>query len=48
MKHKSKITIVGSGYVGMSLSVLLAKNNEVTVLDLDKERVDNINNKQQS
>jgi len=46
MKYNSKITIVGSGYVGMSLSVLLAKNNEVTVLDLDKERVDNINKKQ--
>ncbi|MDA7852930.1 nucleotide sugar dehydrogenase [Porticoccaceae bacterium] len=41
-----KITVVGSGYVGMSLSVLLAQHNDVTVLDIDGERVDKINNKQ--
>ena len=41
-----KITVVGSGYVGMSLSVLLAQHNEVTVLDIDAERVCKINNKQ--
>jgi len=39
-----KITIVGSGYVGMSLAVLLAQNNDVTVLDINKERVAKINN----
>ena len=38
--------MVGSGYVGMSLSVLLAQHNDVTVLDIDKERVDKINSKQ--
>ena len=43
---KPKITVVGSGYVGMSLSVLLAQHNDVTVLDVDAERVDKINNKQ--
>jgi UDPglucose 6-dehydrogenase len=43
---KTKITVVGSGYVGMSLSVLLAQNNDVTVLDIDAKRVDKINNKQ--
>jgi UDPglucose 6-dehydrogenase len=43
---KTKITVVGSGYVGMSLSVLLAQHNDVTVLDVDAERVDKINNKQ--
>jgi len=37
---------VGSGYVGMSLSVLLAQHNDVTVLDIDAARVDKINNKQ--
>ena len=42
----SKITVVGSGYVGMSLSVLLAQHNDVTVLDIDAERVECINNKQ--
>ncbi len=41
-KNKRKITIVGSGYVGMSLSVLLAKKNLVTVLDIDAERVQKI------
>ena len=45
MKAK-KITIVGSGYVGMSLAVLLAQHNEVTVLDVDSIRVNSINNKQ--
>jgi len=38
--------VVGSGYVGMSLSVLLAQHNDVTVLDIDAARVDKINNKQ--
>ena len=32
--------------MGMSLSVLLAQHNYVTVLDIDSERVDKINNKQ--
>jgi UDPglucose 6-dehydrogenase len=40
-----KITVVGSGYVGMSLSVLLAQHNNVTVLDIDIERVNKINRK---
>ena len=43
---KTKITVVGSGYVGMSLAVLLAQHNDVTVLDIDAERVGRINNKQ--
>ena len=38
--------MVGSGYVGMSLSVLLAQQNDLTVLDIDAERVDKINNMQ--
>ena len=46
MAERIKITVVGSGYVGMSLSVLLAQHNDVTVLDIDAERVDKINNKQ--
>lgn len=44
MAKDIKITVVGSGYVGMSLSVLLAQHNDVTVLDIDSERVDKINN----
>jgi len=46
LANKTKITVVGSGYVGMSLSVLLAQHNDVTVLDIDAERVGRINNKQ--
>lgn len=46
MTDKTKITVVGSGYVGMSLAVLLAQHNEVVVLDVDPARVDKVNNKQ--
>ena len=46
MAERIKVTVVGSGYVGMSLSVLLAQHNDVTVLDIDATRVDKINNKQ--
>ena len=45
MFKKNKITIVGSGYVGMSLAVLLSKKNEVVILDLDNERINKVNNK---
>ena len=41
---KQLITIIGSGYVGMSLSVLLAKgNNHVKILEIDKDKVKKIN-----
>lgn len=46
MAERIKIVVVGSGYVGMSLSVLLAQHNDVTVLDIDAQRVSSINNKQ--
>ena len=46
MANKIKITVVGSGYVGMSLAVLLAQHNDVVVLDTDPARVDRVNNKQ--
>lgn len=42
----AKITVVGSGYVGMSLAVLLAQNNDVTILDVDPQRVKMVNNRQ--
>ncbi len=45
MAKRIKITVVGSGFVGMSLSVLLAQHNDIIVLDIDAERVDKINNK---
>ena len=38
-----KITVVGTGYVGMSMAVLLAQHNNVTALDIDGARVALIN-----
>ena len=40
---KYKITVVGTGYVGMSLALLLGRNHLVCAKDVDKERVDMIN-----
>ncbi|MEI3611402.1 nucleotide sugar dehydrogenase [Pseudogracilibacillus sp. SO30301A] len=41
-----KITVAGTGYVGLSNAVLLAQHNEVIALDIVQEKVDIINNKQ--
>lgn len=46
MPEKTKVTVVGSGYVGMSLAVLLAQHNDVTVLDIDPVRVDQVNRRE--
>jgi len=40
-----KIAVAGTGYVGLSMAVLLSQNNEVVTLDIIKEKVDMINNK---
>ena len=45
MVTMSKITVVGSGYVGIANAAMLAKHNTVTVLDIDKTRVDLVNAK---
>jgi UDPglucose 6-dehydrogenase len=37
------IAIIGSGYVGMSLATLLSQYYKVTIVDIDKEKVDKIN-----
>jgi UDPglucose 6-dehydrogenase len=42
---KSKVTVVGSGYVGTTISVMLSQYHDVIVLDVDKVRVEQINNK---
>ncbi|PAD81699.1 UDP-glucose 6-dehydrogenase [Niallia circulans] len=40
-----KITVAGTGYVGLSNAILLAQHNEVIALDIIQEKVDLINNK---
>lgn len=37
------ITVVGTGYVGLSMSVLLAQNNSVTAVDIIEDKVKKIN-----
>ena len=41
-----KIAVVGTGYVGMSNSVLLSQYNDVTAVDVIPEKVDMINRRQ--
>ncbi len=40
-----KITVVGTGYVGLSNAVLFARQHRVTSLDINVERVESINNR---
>ena len=40
-----KIAVAGTGYVGLSLAVLLAQHHQVTALDIIPEKVEMINNK---
>jgi len=40
-----KIAVAGTGYVGLSMAVLLAQNNEVTAVDVIPEKVEMINAK---
>ena len=43
MTRKYKITVVGTGYVGMSMAALLGQHNDVIALDIDSARVALIN-----
>ena len=38
-----KIAVAGTGYVGLSLAVLLAQHNQVTAVDIVPEKVDKLN-----
>lgn len=40
-----KIAVAGTGYVGLSMAVLLSQHNEVTAVDIIPEKVEMINNK---
>lgn len=38
------IAVAGTGYVGLSLAVLLSQHNHVTAVDIIPEKVEKINN----
>ena len=40
-----KIAVAGTGYVGLSMSILLAQHNQVTAVDIIPEKVEMINSK---
>ena len=40
-----KISVVGTGYVGLSMAVLLSQYNEVIAFDIDDKKINKINNK---
>lgn len=40
-----KIAVAGTGYVGLSIAVLLAQQNEVYALDIVPDKIEKINNK---
>ena len=39
------IAVAGTGYVGLSLAVLLAQSNKVTAVDIVEEKVNKVNNR---
>ena len=43
--NKPCIAVAGTGYVGLSIATLLSQRNKVIAVDIQKERVDSINNR---
>lgn len=42
--HPYRIAVAGTGYVGLSLAVLLSQHNDVTAVDIVPEKVEKLNN----
>ena len=40
-----KITVAGTGYVGLSIAILLSQHHQVTAVDIVPEKIYLINNK---
>tara|TARA_E500000178_G_scaffold356472_1_gene434643 strand:- start:5054 stop:6220 length:1167 start_codon:yes stop_codon:yes gene_type:complete len=40
----NKILVFGAGYVGLANAIMLAKDNDVTIFDIDQNKIDLINN----
>ena len=40
-----KIAVAGTGYVGLSMAVLLAQHNQVVAIDILPEKIELINNR---
>lgn len=45
MKRQYRITVAGTGYVGLSIAILLSQHHQVTAVDIVPEKIDLINNK---
>ena len=41
---RKKIAVAGTGYVGLSLAVLISQHNDVTAVDIIPEKVEKLNN----
>ena len=41
--NKTRISVAGAGYVGLSIATLLAQNHQVTLVDVIQEKVDKVN-----
>ena len=40
---KKRITIIGAGYVGLGTAAIFSKKHQITILDIDKEKIEMIN-----